>query len=171
MTSADLAPLLQLSNQLKSEASRELLVSSQSTALTEILSVLDEYRLTALTGPRNVGKTFLGWVLCNQDDFGYYTWPVESISDDRIIVDNAPADRVDARATRAQCQLYGVEDCVYITRHRLSRAESVPEVRLRLSVDEEQSIITHWNQIVDIQQGEAGSSIQSTKEYLNQYLE
>jgi len=169
MTTADLAPLLQLSNELKSDAGRELLVSSQSTALKEILNVLDDHRLAALTGPQNVGKTFLGWVLCNQDDFGYYTWPVESISDNRIIVDNAPADRVDARATRAQCQLYGAEDCVYITRHRLSRAESVPEVRLRLSTDEEQSIITQWNEIVDIQQAEADGSIQSTKEYLNQY--
>lgn len=171
MSATGLAPLLQLSNQLKTEACRELLVSSQSAALEEIQSVLENRRLAALTGPQNVGKTFLGWVLCNQDDFSYYTWPIESIDDRRIIVDNAPADRVDARATRAQCQLYDVDDCVYITRHRLTRAESVPEVRLQLSSEEEQSIITHWNGLVDIQQEETVSSIQSAREYLNQYPE
>jgi hypothetical protein len=167
-SSSELAPLLELSNELKRQASKSLLTENQKTAVKQIEDVLASERLVVLSGPPLSGKTFIGWVLVNQG-YDYARWPAEQFSSDQVVVDDAPSDRVDARSCRAQCGLDNVSRCVYITRHRLSYAETIPQVQLTLNQDEEQSIITKWVEISEsITSGDL-PSLASAREHLNNY--
>lgn len=169
MTSSELAPLLSLYNTLKSTATESDLVESQSKALDQVRAQLQDEPLVALIGSEGVGKTFIAWVLCNELNYTYNTWPVESLSGSNAIVDNAPSERVDARAVRAQCRLNDVSNCVYITDHRMREAKTIPTVTLRLSNDEERSIIHSWEKASNHSIELTSTSILSARNELNQY--
>ncbi len=169
MTSYSLAPLLSLFNTLKTGAKEADLVKSQSEALDQIRALLQDEPLVALIGPKGVGKTFIGWVLCNELDYKYNTWPIESLSGPGVVVDDAPSERVDARAVRAQCRLSNVSNCVYITEHRMHKAKTIPTVTLSLSSDEENSIIHKWEKISNRSMELTSNSILSARKELNEY--
>lgn len=169
MTSSKLAPLLSIYNTLKSTAKESNLVESQSKALDQIRAQLRNEPLVALIGPGGVGKTFISWVLCNELNYTYNTWPVESLSGSNTIVDNAPAERVDARAVRAQCRLNEISNCVYITDHRMREAKTIPTVTLHISNDEERTIIHSWEKASNHSVELSSTSISSARKELNKY--
>lgn len=169
MTSSDLAPLLSLYNTLKTSATESDLVESQSEALDRIRTQLQDEPLVALIGSKGVGKTFIAWVLCNELNYTYNKWPVESLSGSSAIVDDAPAERVDARSIRAQCRLNNINNCVYITGHRMRDAKTIPTVTLRLSNDEERSIIHSWEKTSNYPVELKSQSILSARKELNKY--
>lgn len=169
MTSSELAPLLSLNNTLKTTAAEADLVDSQSEALDQIRAQLQDEPLVALIGSNGVGKTFIAWVLCNELDYTYNTWPVESLSGPGAVVDNAPSERVDARAVRAHCRLNNVSNCVFITDHRMREAKTIPTVTLRLSNDEERSIVHRWEKVSNSALELTSTSILSARKELNQH--
>lgn len=169
MTSSELAPLLNLNNRLKAIASEDELVDSQSEALDKVRAQLRDEPLVALVGPEDVGKTFIAWILCNEFDYTYNTWPIESLSGLGAIVDDAPAERVKARAVRAQCRFSGVNNCVYITDRRMREAKTIPTVTLRLTNKEEKSIIHRWENISDQPIELTSTTVASARKELNQY--
>lgn len=169
MTSSELAPLLSLNNTLKTTAAEADLVDSQSEALDQIRAQLQDEPLVALIGSKGVGKTFIAWVLRNELDYTYNTWPVESLSGPGAVVDNAPSERVDARAVRAHCRLNKVSNCVFITDHRMREAKTIPTVTLRLSNDEERSIVHRWEKVSNSALELTSTSILSARKELNQH--
>lgn len=169
MTSSELAPLFSLYNTLKTTATEAYLVDSQSEALDQIRAQLQDEPLVALIGSEGVGKTFIAWVLCNELDYTYNTWPVDSLSGPGAIVDKAPSERVDARAVRAQCRLNDVSNCVYITDHRMREAKTIPTVTLRLTNNEERSIIRRWEKASNRAIELTSTSILLARKELNQY--
>jgi ABC-type phosphate/phosphonate transport system ATPase subunit len=169
MTSSELAPLLNLSNTLKTTAEENNLVDSQLEALDNIRGQLQDEPLVALIGSEGVGKTFIAWVLRNELGYTYNTWPVKSMSGSDVVIDNAPSDRVDARGVRAQCRLNSVSNCVYITDHQMREAKTIPTVTLRLSKVEEKSIIHRWEKVSNGNLELTSTSILSARKELNQH--
>lgn len=169
MTSSDLAPLLSLNNTLKTTATKSDLVESQSEALDRIQAKLQDEPLVALIGSKGVGKTFIAWVLCNELNYTYSKWPIESLSGSSAIVDDAPAERVDARSTRAQCRLNNISNCIYITDHPIRDAKTIPTVTLHLSEEEEKSIIHSWEKVSKYHLELKSQHILSARGSLNKY--
>jgi len=168
MTSSKLAPLLDLTNKLKQGASREILVDSQVAALAQIEEELENHRLVVLSAGPSSGKTFLAWALANEG-YSYTKWPLETGRSDTIVVDDAPSDRVEVRSSRAHCQLNDISKCILLTRHPLRHAETVPQVKLSLTNQEEEEIINRWIEISNHSINPEMNSLGSAKTHLNRY--
>lgn len=168
MTSSNLAPLLDLSNRLKQKASREMLVESQEEVLTKVENKLETHRLVVLSAGSSCGKTFLAWVLSNEG-WSYTKWPLSSVASEYVVVDDAPSGRVEARSTRAHCQLNYISNCILLTRHPIRHAETIPQVSMSLTTEEEEEIIDNWINISKHNINPEMTSLDSTRNYLNRY--
>lgn len=145
MTSPN-APLLKRSNRLKQAASTDRLTDAQQSALQEIRDHREDgERFINLHGPQESGKTFLCWVLHNEENWEYHQAIPDSVSQPAAIYDHGKADRMHTRRLRNQATINGVACVVYVTE---KPAEEVyPRVNLEVGSSHYTTIQENWDEL------------------------
>lgn len=109
---------LQLINLIKQKCDLSWATPSQQEIISLLTSCYSSHKVINIFGDPGSGKTFLGWLL-HKNRFGsYISEPNEigmPIRNHRVIIDNAPTDRFQARSLRSHLQESNYKQFIFIT--------------------------------------------------------
>jgi hypothetical protein len=94
------------------------------------------HRVVNVYGPPGSGKTFLGWLMHREGYATYCTWtgdrrPIHP----RLVLDNAPSDRVSSRSVRPLVDQLGIRQIILLSRQRVDEPD-MPAFGLAVTDDD-----------------------------------
>lgn len=140
------APKLRRMNELKRTLSVDFLTDAQQEAMKEIMDHRsDNARFINLYGGKEVGKTYLSWVLQKTEEWKYYPQLPESAENPVVIYDHADPDRMATRNLRNHASINGIATVLYVTNK--PAVEVFPRVELDPSDDHYETIKSNWESL------------------------
>lgn len=146
-----MSKLLDLTNRLKAQATRNMLTPTQQAVFTELERRCRFPDRINLCGPQGSGKTFLGWVIARYLKAHFYSSPrIMERSQPPfpldIIVDNAPSEEKNLRNLLAELQLRQIRRVLLITSQPIRLG--FPAINLPPPTSEDiQTIYTHLDRL------------------------
>jgi hypothetical protein len=133
-------------NRLKDALDEPMLTPAQK----DVRETIIEYRedgepFINLHGPRNAGKTFLSWILREEQGWGYYQAYPKDPSTPTVIYDHGGSDREATRKLRNQAAIHGLATVVYVTEK--PAREIFPRVELRPDDRHYETVSDTWDSL------------------------
>lgn len=145
MTSPD-APLLRQMNRVKEALDKSMLTPAQQDVREAIIEHREDSEpFINLHGPQNAGKTFLCWILREEQDWGYYQAFPSDPTNPTVIYDHGKSDRESTRKLRNHASIQGLATVVYVTEKPAN--EIYPRVELRPDNSHYEMVASTWNSL------------------------
>ena len=94
------------------------------------------HRVVNIYGPPGSGKSFLGWLMHREGHATYSLWTEEARPiHPRLVLDNAPSDRVSARSIRPLVDKLGIRQIILLSRQRVDEPD-MPAFALEITEDD-----------------------------------